>query len=317
MTAAEAPAVEFSLVVPVYGNEGTIARVVAVVRELASTLPGRLELVVVVDGSLDRSEELVRAELAAGGLDAQLLTHSRNFGSFAAIRSGLAVARGRWLAVMAADLQEPVELVQAFFAALAEDRADVTVGVRRSRQDPALVSLSSRASWGFYRRLIQKEMPPGGIDVFGCTAAVRDQLLALPERNSSLVGLLLWIGFRRLEIPYDRVARDDGRSGWTFRNRVHYLADSAYAFSSLPLRLLTWMGALGTGAALVGSAVVFVAWLAGTINVPGYTPLILSVLLFHSLTLFGLGILGAYLWRTFENTKQRPGSIVAHREVFR
>lgn len=317
MTPATAVTPTYSLVVPVYGNEATIEPLVSTVRALADRLPAPLELVVVVDGSPDRSHELLRKELATTGLTAQLLAHSRNFGSFAAVRTGLAAARGEYIAVMAADLQEPVELVEQFFAALAADQADVTVGVRRSRDDPSLVSLSSRVSWGFYRRLIQREMPAGGIDVFGCTAAVRDQLVELKERNSSLVGLLLWVGYRRLEIPYDRVARaDGGRSGWTLAKRIKYLADGSFAFSSLPLRLFSIAGALGIVGGLAAAVVVFGFWAAGTIDVPGYTPLILSVLLLHSLTLFGLGVIGSYLWRTFENTKQRPNAIVAEREVF-
>src|SRR5205823_4374215 len=101
------------------------------------------------------------------------------------------------------------------------------------RADP---SLSSRLFWTLYRRLVQRDMPEGGIDIFGCNRTFRDRLISLGESNSTLVGLVLWLGFRRKLVPYERRRREIGRSAWTFRKKLRYLSDSVFAFSDLPIR---------------------------------------------------------------------------------
>jgi polyisoprenyl-phosphate glycosyltransferase len=298
-----------SLVIPVYKNEGSLPDLMAACRQLASALSGDLEVVLVVDGSPDGCFAWLDQHLPEQPFTSQLVLHSRNFGSFAAIRTGLATARGQRFAVMAADLQEPISLAQAFFSSLVNDEADVVIGVRGGRNDPIVSSLASRIFWGLYRRLIFPEIPPGGVDMFGCNAKVRDQLLALHERNSSLVAQLFWVGFRRKQVSYERQVRQHGTSAWTFSKKVRYLLDSVYSFSDLPIRVLKWVGGLSVALATVLSVVVLAARLAGLIEVAGYTPIILSVTFFGGLNAFGLGLVGEYIWRTFENSKARPLAI--------
>jgi len=125
----------------------------------------------------------------------QLVELSRNFGSFAAIRQGLVLARGKCLAVMAADLREPPELIAEFFRELEADKCDVVVGVQTSRADPPLNRLFSRIYWALYRHLIMRDIPAVGVDVFACNRVFRDALLTLEKRNSFLIGQLFWLGF--------------------------------------------------------------------------------------------------------------------------
>jgi glycosyltransferase involved in cell wall biosynthesis len=304
---------ELSVVIPVYGNEATLPEVVTRLEALGETIPGGFEAVFVIDGSPDASGALLRTLLEQSTLRAQLIWHSRNFGSFSAIRTGLSAAKGRLFAVMAADLQEPVELLTDFHRALATGEYDVAVGTRRSRADP---SLGSETFWRIYRRWVQREMPAGGVDVFACTRKVRDALLALDESNSSLVGLLIWLGYRRVSIPYDRAPRPSGRSGWTLRKKVRYLVDSLYSFTDLPITALLMLGVTGVLVSLLGSAIVFVIWAFGGVKVPGYTPLMLSLLTMSSIILSGIGIVGSYVWRGYENSKRRPGSLTMLSESF-
>src|SRR3954453_24102359 len=154
-----------SLVIPVYKNEANLERLLAELLKLADRVSGEFEVVFVVDGSPDRCLEILRERLPALPLRTQLLSLSRNFGSFAAIAAGLEKARGENFAVMAADLQQPPELVLQFFEALSQGRADIVFGVRGKRSDPWLSELSSNIFWWIYRRLVIKEMPPGGVDV--------------------------------------------------------------------------------------------------------------------------------------------------------
>jgi glycosyltransferase involved in cell wall biosynthesis len=247
---------------------------------------------------------------------AQLLSHSRNFGAFAAIRTGLAAARGDDVAVMAADLQEPIELIERFYDVLARDEADIVVGTRVARADPFFSRVASAMFWGLYRRLVLPQIPPGGVDVFACNRAFRTELLAMGEANTSLVGQLFWLGMRRAVLPYERLERRHGRSGWSFSRKLKYLMDSVFAFSDLPVRLLILVGGLGLGTSLLLGGVVAVARLLGYITLPGYAMTMLTLLFVGGLNTFGLGLIGAYVWRAYENTKQRPLAIVQRAQEF-
>ena len=187
------------MIVPVYKNEGSIPALIERLAEMNRELGGELEAVFVVDGSPDRSYLVLKERLAGAGFRSQLVALSRNFGSFAAIRQGLALAQGPYFAVMAADLQEPGEVVVEFFRRLATDEVDVTIGERVGRADPCSAALSSRLFWWAYRTFVQPEVPAGGVDVFGCNLVVRDALLSLRESNSTLVGLLFWLGLQARE----------------------------------------------------------------------------------------------------------------------
>lgn len=308
-----------SLVIPVYRNAGNLPPLLEALGGLRDQLAGqgtRLEVIFVVDGSPDASGEILRQSLPGAGLAARLLELSRNFGSFAAIRAGLAAGQGDLFAVMAADLQEPPELVAEFARRLASGAAEVVVGRREGREDGFFEAASARLFWWLYRHFVYAEVPPGGIDVFGCSRAVRDQLLALGESHSSLVALLLWVGFRRESVPYRRRRREIGRSAWTFRRKLDYLLDSVYSFSDLPIRWLLRAGLAGLFLSVVFSLVVLAARLSGRIEVPGYAATVLLTMFFGGLNAFGLGVIGSYVWRTYENTKQRPSYIVARQQDF-
>jgi glycosyltransferase involved in cell wall biosynthesis len=302
---------KYSLVIPVYKNEANIPALLKAVTSMNESLKGQLEVVFVVDGSPDQSFALLKTALDTLPFPVQLLAHSRNFGSFPAIRTGLAAARGQYYAVMAADLQEPPSMVLDFFAALAEDECDVAIGTRAGRADPFMSRMMSNIFWGLYRRMVVRDMPKGGVDVFGCNRQFRDQLLALEESRSSLIALIFWLGFRRKLVTYERQARELGVSSWSFKKKIEYMMDSIFAFTDLPIRLFIRIGAISSILSLGFGLVVLIARLSGAVSVPGYTPTLLAVLILGSLTLFGLGVVGTYAWRAYENSKQRPLAIVA------
>jgi glycosyltransferase involved in cell wall biosynthesis len=309
-------AVKYSLVVPVYCNEASIADLVAAIGRLDRALDHALEAVFVVDGSPDRSYEQLDAALPESGLTAQLIVLSRNFGSFSAVREGLGAARGDYMAMMAADLQEPEQLILDFFRAMENDPIDVALGVRTGRSDPLTTRIASTAFWWLYRRFVQPEIPPGGIDVFACNRAFRDHLMQLHESNTSLVGQIVWLGFRRKLVPYRRLPRRYGRSAWSFARKVKYLLDSMFAFSDLPIRALTWVGAAGLAISVALALIVLAAKVTGAIAVPGYAATVLTIIFFAALNSFGLGIIGSYTWRAYENTKGRPHAIVLRTKCF-
>ncbi len=308
-------AISHSLIIPVYRNEAFLPDVLQVVCGFAAQLGSGFEVVFVVDGSPDRSEPWLLDHLPACGVPSQLIVLSRNFGSFTAVRTGLAAARGEFIAVMAADLQEPPSLVTDFFRVLGEGN-DVAVGTRASRADSLKQQVPSQMFWGLYRKLVNPDMPPGGVDMFAVTARARDALLALDEAHSSLVAQLYWIGFPRVEVPYDRLARKHGESGWTLRKKITYLLDSIFSFTDIPITLLTLMGFVGTIVFLLVGVGLMAARLLGMIPVQGYTAIMVTILFSASLILFGLGIVGNYVWRAYENTKHRPLGVVRTRLTY-
>jgi glycosyltransferase involved in cell wall biosynthesis len=308
---------QFSLVIPVYRNQATLPAAIDRCSALAGALGGPLEVVFVVDGSPDGSAALLRRLLQrCRTFSSQLIVLSRNFGAFSALKVGLAAAEGGFVSVMAADLQEPLSLIEELYATLASGKHDVVVGVRTSREDPPLTRLTSRVYWALYRRFVQQEMPKAGVDIFACTREVAGHLVRFDESHTSIVGLLLWLGYRRVEIPYDRQPRTHGTSGWTLRRRTRYFLDSVFSFSDLPVLIITAVGVAGVLISTLAGLVVLLGYLTGSVHSAGYTPLMLAITFASSSILLALGIIGSYVWRTYENTKGRPGAVPMSHERF-
>jgi len=305
----------YSLIIPVYRNLESLPDLVAQLRDLQQSLAHRMETIFVVDGSPDDSHAWLRAALPRSGLDARLILLTRNFGSFAAVMAGLAESSGDYFAVLAADLQDPPEVAARFFGALSAGDVDVVVGTREARADPWPSRLAAALFWGLYRRIIQPQIPRGGVDLFGCNRAFRDRLVKLDEANTSLIGLLFWLGFRRKTISYVRRVRAHGGSAWTLRRKLKYLSDSVFAFSDLPVRLLFYAGIGGLLASFLFGLLVLIGRATGAIELPGYSATVLTILFFGALNTFGLGITGSYAWRAYENTKRRPGYVVMSAET--
>jgi glycosyltransferase involved in cell wall biosynthesis len=305
-----------SVVVPVYGNEDSIAPLLAALETLNAQVIGGIEAVFVVDGSPDSSLTRLADGLPSAGFVAQLICLSRNFGAFAAIRVGLERARGSVIAVMAADLQEPLALILEFLQALNEDKHDVAFGVRESRSDSWTTRLASELFWSVYRRFVMPDIPKGGVDIFALTSGFRDRLLQLGESNSSLLAQLFWLGGRRAMIPYHRLPRQHGASRWTLRKKLRYLSDSVFSFTDLPVRLLLLLGGLAMLVAVLLAMVIVIAKVSGVISVPGYAGTMLAVLFFGAFNALGLGVVGTYAWRAFENTKARPLAVIQSETYF-
>lgn len=309
-----------SIVIPVYRNEESIPDLIAALTDVAhrarQNFDCATEVVFVVDGSPDDSHAILERALPSAPFASQLLLHSRNFGSFAAIRTGLQAATGNHFGVVAADLQEPPELVLQFLEKLSAGHCDVVVGCRENRQDPLLSRSASNLFWKLYKKFVIREIPEKGVDVFGCNKAFRDQLISLGEANTSLVGLIFWLGFKRSEVTYERRARQHGKSAWTLKKKFNYLLDSVFSFTDLPIKLLGLFGLIGVAASVLLGIVILLAKIFGNIPVPGYAATALTVIFFGGLNSLGLGIVGAYAWRAFENTKNRPLAVVMALQKF-
>lgn len=300
-----------SLVIPVYRNAENIDHLIDALVPLCRSLGQGTELVFVVDGSPDNSGELLIASRDQLQCPSTIAFHSRNFGAFTAIRTGIELSKGKHVAVMAADLQEPPHLITNFFEILEKDEADVVFGERRSRSDPALRRLASNVFWWAYRTVVLPDLPPGGVDLFACNERVKEAVLSISEPNSSLVAQLYWVGFRRAYVPYVRLQRHHGRSAWNLTRRIRYMMDSVFAFSDAPILFVLWLGLAGCAVSIILGLATLTTRLMGINPSPGYATLIIIVLFFGSAILTAQGIIGCYLWRTFENTKRRPLRIIS------
>jgi dolichol-phosphate mannosyltransferase len=300
---------EVSVVVPVYFNAGSLAilyeRIAAAV--LQSGAPS-WDITFVDDGSRDESRAVLR-QLQEKFDNVRVLELSRNFGSMAAITAGLAQAKGPCVAVISADLQDPPELLTTM---INDWRAGtkVVLAARESRQDPLLSRLFSGLFYWLFRRLVNKEMPPGGFDFFVIDQQVAGLLTQYGEKNSSIPAALLWLGFSRKIHFYTRAERIHGTSMWTFTKKFKYMYDSILSFSYVPLRFMSMLGALGVLLAL-GYGLFVIGYRLNHPEEPsGWASLMVVTLFFSSLVLASLGIVGEYVWRTFDAARPRPLFIV-------
>lgn len=305
-----------ALIIPVYKNEETIADLIKEVKKISDSLSGSLTAVFVVDGSPDNSYQLLSELLPGSGFKSMLISHSRNFGSFAAIRTGMLSVEAEKYAAMAADLQEPTGLIIDFFGMIESPKSDVVFGVRGDRNDPLMSKMLSAMFWGFYKKFIVREIPKGGVDVFGCSKRVRDHIVSFRESNSSLIGQLFWLGYKREFVNYNRQERSRGKSAWTFRKKLNYLLDSIFAVTDLPIKALIVLGLLGVLVSVALGLIVLISKLAGLIPVSGYAAIVLTTVFFGFVNILGLGIVGSYAHRSYENSKNRPITIVADEKTF-
>lgn len=296
----------FAIVIPVYKNEENIDDLLTALGSLVPRMPVATEVVFVIDGSPDRSDEILSSRLSSASFSSRVIRLSRNFGSFTAIFGGLDRVEADYYGVLAADLQEPPELMIQFAESLIRDDADIVLGHRIRRADPWLSELFSGLFWQLFRKYVVKEMPAGGVDVFGCTRRVRDHVVSIREPNTNLIALLFWLGFRRKFIGYERRKRERGKSAWTIGKKIQYSLNSIFGFTDLPIQLLLRGGALGTILAGLAAVVVITARLTGYARVPGYTAIVVAISFFGGLTSLGLGIVGQYLWLTLQNARRRP-----------
>jgi len=295
-----------TLVMPVFNEEKVLPALFARLAALFDANPGTAwHAVLVNDGSRDASADLIRAQ-AARDPRFELLELSRNFGFQAALAAGLAHARGDAIVTMDADLQDPpeliVELVQAW-----QGGADVVRATRRSRQERGLRRVGMNLFHAFFDRISDFPIEPNS-GTFGLLSrAAVDALNQLPERHRFFPGLRAWVGFRTAEVFYDRHDRAAGVPQQTLRRLVHYAFDGVFSFSYLPLRLLTYTGLVVAGCGFALGLYFVIKRLLGIESAQtGFTTLVTLVLFLGGIQLVGIGVLGEYLARVYDEVKQRP-----------
>lgn len=300
-----------AIVTPVYNEEAVLPDLCARLTKLFDSHPAcTWQAVLVDDGSRDRSTELIRAQ-AARDPRFQLVELSRNFGFQSALSAGLVrAATADAVVTMDADLQDPPEIIPDLIAAW-RDGAEVVRAVRRSRAERGMRRVGFDVFHALYGRLTDYPVEPnsGTFGLLGRAAVTAFN--ELPERNRFFPGLRAWIGFPAADVYYDRQERAAGKTQQSLPRLVRYALDGLFSFSHLPLRLLTYSGIFVAAMGFAGG-LFFVLWrLFGFENSQqGFTTLVTLVLFLGGVQLIGIGVLGEYLGRVYDEVKRRPNYIV-------
>ena len=302
-----------TVVIPIFNEDAVLPELLARLSALFDAQTGNAwNALLVDDGSRDQSVALIRAH-AANDRRFALLELSRNFGFQAAITAGLAHATGAAVVTMDADLQDPPECIPDLVARWREG-ASVVRAVRRSRTETGPRRLGMDIFHRFFNRITDFpiEANTGTFGLLDRSAV--DAMNTLPERNRFFPGLRAWVGFPTAEVLYDRQERAAGKPQQTFRRLVRYAFDGLFSFSYLPLRLLTYAGIVISLCGFV-LGVFFIARRLFGIEVAqtGFTTLVTLTLFLGGVQLIGIGILGEYLARVYDEVKQRPAYILKRR----
>ena len=298
-----------SVVVPVYNEE----EVLATFYERARAAFGALddldyEIVFVDDGSADRSLEQMAA-LAESDPHVQVIKFSRNFGHQVAISAGIDFARGDCIAVIDADLQDPPEVVGDMVAKWREGY-DVVYGVRKSREGETAMKLATASA--FYRVLnaiVKIRIPVDVGDFRLMSRRAAEELRQLREKDRFVRGLVSWIGFKQAGVEYERDERLAGETKYPYTKMIKFALDGITSFSTVPLKLATWLGYAASGLAFLYLLSVFIQKVLGA-TIQGWATIMVAMLFMGGVQLICLGIMGEYIGRIFNEIKPRPMYVV-------
>jgi glycosyltransferase involved in cell wall biosynthesis len=299
-----------TIVVPVYYNEQNLPDTVPVLLGLQEKMPDvDLDLVFVDDGSGDNSFGVLRCFQERFPNQITLVQLSRNFGSMNALLAGLQLAEGDCVGIIAADLQDPPELFVDMYQHWGKGIRSV-LAVRESREDPLRERLFASCYYYLLRRFALKDYPPKGFDFCLLDRQVVDDIKRINEKNSSLMSLIAWLGYRPVLLPYVRRKRLKGRSQWTFAKKIKLFIDAFAGFSYFPIRFVSVMGLCFATLGILYAFYVAYYRVFHHVPVQGFATTVILIAISSGLQMIMLGTLGEYLWRTLDETRRRPPYII-------
>ncbi len=302
---------KLSVVIPCYNEEACLDALHARVSAAARAAVGEsYEIVLINDGSRDKSWPVMQ-RLSAGDPHLVAINLSRNHGHQLALTAGLDLCAGEEILIIDADLQDPPELLTDMRAAMRSQGADVVYAVRRKRDGETIFKKITAAF--FYRmldRITDTPIPLDTGDFRLMTRRALDAFLSLPEQARFIRGMVAWVGFKQVPFPYDRHERLAGESKYPLAKMIRFALDAITGFSTAPLRFASHVGLLLTGASALLVLYIVAGFLMGA-AIPGWTSLMLVVVVLGAVQMFVLGMIGEYLGRLYVESKRRPLYIVA------
>jgi glycosyltransferase involved in cell wall biosynthesis len=296
---------ELSVVVPLFNEADNLQTLLSRLSDTLQSVGLSYEIVLVNDGSRDRTLELA-IEYTQKDSRIKLVNLSRNFGKEIALTAGIDFSSGQAVIPIDADLQDPPELIGELVNKWQEG-FDVVYATRRSRQGETWLKRWTADS--FYRvigKISKVQIPRNTGDFRLLDRRVVEALQQLPERTRFMKGLFAWVGYRQVAIEFDRQPRYGGNTSWNFWKLWNFALDGITSFSSVPLRFWTYLGLVIAIIALIYASFLVIRTLVQGIDVPGYASIMVAVLFMGGINLISLGMIGEYLGRIYEETKQRP-----------
>ena len=295
---------KLSLIVPCYNEEQNVEAFYARCQEVFPT--DQYEVVFVNDGSKDGTYKKLQ-KLNEEHDNILVVNFSRNFGKESAIYAGLHYASGSYISIIDADLQQDPEIVRNMVNILEEKPdIDVVAAYQAQRHEGKLMSWCKDRFYKFINRLSEVDLRENASDFRTFRASVQKALLDMPEYFRFSKGLFSWVGFETEYIPYEAAERFAGTTKWSFTKLLKYAMEGIISFSTLPLQLATFFGAIVSAIAIIYGIVIIAQTLITGIDVPGYATTIVVVLFLGGVQLLVMGILGEYLAKTYIQGKHRP-----------
>ncbi len=299
-----------SIVVPCYNEEEALPHLYEKLVEVLRQIPCAYEILFVDDGSTDHTyaliEKLIETDAGVKGI-----SFSRNFGKESAVFAGLSNAKGEYISVLDADLQDPPELLIEMYSILQNEAYDCVAAYRRSRKgEPVIRSAFANAFYGIMNRMADIRMKNGARDFRLMRRCVAEAILAMTENNRFSKGLFSWVGFRTCWLAYEHADRVAGKSKWSFFRLFRYAVDGITNFSQIPLAVASGFGFFLTLIAFVFLIVIIVRKLLFGDPVDGWASLMSVIIFLGGCQLFAIGILGQYLGKAYMETKDRPHYII-------
>ena len=299
-----------SIIIPVFNSKNIMPELIeAIELERIKNNWSGLEVLLIDDGSKDNSfEQIINLSIKYPFIKGLKL--ARNFGHQIAVRTGLEFAKGEYIAIIDDDMQDPPHLIQEFISKLNEGY-DVVYGIRKKRKEHFL----KKASYYIFYRILNKiatiDIPLDTGDFCVMKKHMLENMLLFKEQNVYLRGIRAWVGFKQIGVEYERNARTVGESGYSLKKLFKIAKDGIFAFSNVPLRLITLSGQLGLIFAFLYTAYIIIALLFNDVPVKGFTTITILISFFSSLILVCLGIIGEYISRIYDEVKRRPHAIIA------
>jgi glycosyltransferase involved in cell wall biosynthesis len=303
---------KISVIIPVYYNEQSLPETYSELKKIMDENSARFdyEIVLVDDGSKDNSYSAMQT-LAAKDNKIKLVKLSKNHGSYVAILAGLSYATGDAYTFLAADLQDPPELIpQMYDKWLEHKKRDIIFSVRESREDPITTKLYAWFFYKLFRAFVLPEYPEKGYDCFFMNKTQRDKIVAMDEKNSHLMAQIVWLGYGQHYIHYHRRLRKHGKSRWTLFKKFKLAFDTFFGFSGRPLRIASL---LGMSVSVLGFIMaLYIVFRKFYLDAPlfGIPAVVVAILITGGLILMSVGIVGEYMWRNFDESRKRPTFIV-------
>lgn len=302
----------YTIVIPVYYNEGSIALTFDNIKEKVFTNNSKLipEVIFVDDGSGDNSyNELLNLHKREPSI-VKVIKLTRNFGQVSAIYAGLKYMSGNCAIVISADNQDPPELINDMLNAYFNEDYKIVICTREKRNESPYRKWTSKLFYSTMRKLSFPNMPVGGFDFVLLGKEVVNDLLKNREATPFFQGQIFWTGYKKKLIPYRRLQRETGKSRWSFGKKVTYMLDGVLSYSFAPIRLVSVIGLLVALGGFLYAILVFILGTFGVLPVKGWAPIMIVILILGGVQMIMIGIIGEYLWRIFAQVLNREPFVV-------